>query len=254
LTDSLREDEDYLSQQAKQYYHSACVGATLRLSSLQELHPALLSRICAYYLREQGFKTDYQLLTAAKELVKKGTGSENLPGGCVLTAAKGSLAIRRPEPEIPCFYWKLPIPGTLTVADPATNQLISLEIQIISSKDYELQKKIYKNLLIFAADYDTIIGNLVVRQRLPGDRMALPRRGISKPVRRLFSEAELSMPMRQAAWVAADDAGIVWVQYVGNDSRTVLTEHTERVLLLTADHPEYQTAERKKHSDDGTIY
>lgn len=116
---------------------------------------------------------------------------------------------------------------------------------MVSAKDIESVKKIYKNDLIFCVDYDTIIGKLLFRNRLPGDRIVLPRREGSRLLKKLYSQLGLTPRQRQTAWVLADDSGVVWAEYTGPSERAVPGQNAMR--LLTAVRSQQQ--EGAQHND-----
>ena len=109
----------------------------------------------------------------------------------------------------------------------------SLNLQVLSQKDAVHFEKIYKNLLIFALDYDTIIGKLVFRQKLAGDRLKTLKSNGTKTVKKFFNEKKVPLANRQRALVVCDRAGILAVEFLGVSERTAVTEDTKRVLLIT---------------------
>ena len=87
-------------------------------------------------------------------------------------------------------------------------------------------------LLKNAIDYDKIVGELNIRTRMPEDRMHPIGRGLSKPVRRLQSEANISVNLREKAPVVADDNGVAWGYEIGTDERLKVDDHTKKVLIF----------------------
>ena len=92
---------------------------------------------------------------------------------------------------------------------------------------------LYKNLLIFALDYDTIIGKLIFRQKRSGDRLKTTKSNGTKTLKKFFNEKKVSIACRQRALVACDGAGILAVEFLGVGERSAVSEDTKRVLLIT---------------------
>ena len=94
-------------------------------------------------------------------------------------------------------------------------------------------EKIYKNLLIFALDYDTIIGKLVFRQKLGGDRLKTMKSNGTKTLKKFFNEKKVPVADRRRALVVCDDVGILAAEFLGVSRRAAVTEDTKRMLLIT---------------------
>ena len=106
----------------------------------------------------------------------------------------------------------------------------SVIFSVIDWENTEKNQKIYKKLLSFAVDYDTIIGKLLLRQRKSGDAISLPGRG-RRTLKKLFSEKGLTALERQTALVLADEAGVLWAEGIGTDVRCRAGENTRRLLI-----------------------
>ncbi|MEG2597123.1 MAG: tRNA lysidine(34) synthetase TilS, partial [Oscillospiraceae bacterium] len=107
-----------------------------------------------------------------------------------------------------------------------------ISLQIICYKDYADFQKIYKNLLIFALDYDTIIGKLIFRQKIDGDQMKLSQGNGTKTLKKWYQEKKLTPLQRQTALVICDQQGILGAEHIGVDRRAALTEKTVNVLQI----------------------
>lgn len=113
------------------------------------------------------------------------------------------------------------------------NEESSLHAAVIAIQDGENFKKIHKNLLKRTLDYDRIIGNAVLRHRQPLDKIRLANRGMTKTLKKLFSEEKIPLQIRDSLFVLADAQGVIWVEGFGCDERVALTQDTKRVLCFT---------------------
>ena len=108
----------------------------------------------------------------------------------------------------------------------------SVKTELISAENFKNQSKINKLLLKNAIDYDKIIGELVIRVRIPNDRLRPCGRGLSKPIRRLQAEADIDNQLREKVPVAADSIGVLWGYEIGTDQRVCVDENTKNVLIF----------------------
>lgn len=69
--------------------------------------------------------------------------------------------------------------------------------------------------------YDSIIGDLIVSHRQPGDKFRVAGRNCTKTLKSLFLEANLNQSERDAWPVLRDSEGIVWVYKLGLAERVV---------------------------------
>ena len=158
-------------------------------------------------------------------------GSVNLPGGRTALLADGRLQIRPavPRAAVPYFEWTIR-PGERCEICGRIYQ-----IACVSLEEYEKKKKIHKNLLKNTVNYDKISGDLVVRQRLPGDAYHPMGRQGGKSLKKLFNEAKISPEIRDTIPILCDSAGILLAYGCGCDERVRPDESTRRFLIITAE-------------------
>ncbi|MGI5856459.1 MAG: tRNA lysidine(34) synthetase TilS [Candidatus Merdivicinus sp.] len=233
MLQSLGEDRDFLAEQAGALYRQSAGERGLSLEPLRDAHRSLLSRVIVRFLREHGTEPDYAVLAAAEQAVRTGEGAVNLPGGCRLRAAAGFLRLEEPFSGAEGFSAELPsapeADGILAILPLPDGRMVRFQVQ--TAKDIESVKKIYKNDLIFCMDYDTIIGKLLFRNRLPGDRIGFAGRDGSRLLKKLYSEMGLTPRQRGSAWILADEAGVLWAEYAGLSRRAAPGPAAERILF-----------------------
>ena len=148
----------------------------------------------------------------------------------------------------------LPQDGTGTVIIPFeewdnNEKLIArweqkIRLAVLSADDYRENRKVYKNLLYFAVDYDTIMDNAQLRAPGPGDSIRLSGRGGQKTLKKLFQQAHLSRRERELRLVLAQGSNVIWVEGFGTDEASVPGPETEKVLAAFRD--EAAATERMK--------
>ncbi len=108
-----------------------------------------------------------------------------------------------------------------------TNQKLSLKISS------ECTQKVYKEMLLSTFDYDKIVGELVVRKRQEGDKIALPVRKVTKTLKKLFNEIKINPEERDNLFVLADEKSVIWVEKIGSDIRVMPDNNTKSFVNIS---------------------
>ena len=191
----LREDEDYLSQMA---------GETLPgVTELREMHPALRARALERFLKENGVsEPEKRHIALLEQLVfsDKPSARVDLPGGITVARRYDTLVV-------------------LGEAQPLSERVLegSLELPELG-------------LRVVCAEADTIVntpdtftvvpeGKIVVRSRLPGDRIRLS--GGTKSLKKLFIDRKIPASERLRIPIIADEAGVLGVWSIGADQNRI---------------------------------
>ena len=191
----LREDEDYLSRMA---------GETLPgVAALREMHPALRARALERFLKENGVsEPEKRHIALLEQLVfsDKPSARADLPGGITVARRYDTLEV-------------------LGEAQPLSERVLegSLELPELG-------------LRVVCAEADTIVntpdtftvvpeGRIVVRSRLPGDRIRLS--GGTKSLKKLFIDRKIPASERLRIPIIADEAGVLGVWGIGADQNRI---------------------------------
>ena len=185
----LRQEEHYLSRQ---------VELTDRVSVLREMDPALRNRALESFLRQQGVKEPQrEQIQLLKCLVFSNNPSARgaFPGGITIGREYDRL-IRLPQEEAPET-------AELALGSQKLPQW-KLEIHVSQAQSLEQGKT------VFTVQPE---GKIVVRSRLPGDRIRLP--GGSKTLKKLFIDEKIPAWERPFLPVLADEKGVLAVVGIG---------------------------------------
>lgn len=106
------------------------------------------------------------------------------------------------------------------------------EYTIKSELNTKISQKINDLLLDNLIDYDTIYGNLVLRSRKEGDKITLRKRNVTKTLKKLFIEENISREERDVLPVLADEHGVVWVYGFGVNKRNAITPNTNKAMVI----------------------
>lgn len=185
----LRQEEHYLSRQ---------VELTDRVSVLREMDPALRNRALESFLRQQGVKEPQrEQIQLLKCLVFSNNPSARgaFPGRVTIGREYDRL-LRLPQE-------KAPETTELALGSQKLPQW-KLEIHVSRAQSLEQGKT------VFTVQPE---GKIVVRSRLPGDRIRLP--GGSKTLKKLFIDEKIPAWERPFLPVLADEKGVLAVVGIG---------------------------------------
>lgn len=114
------------------------------------------------------------------------------------------------------------------------NSYFSVEI----GKFEKTSKKINKLVLDKLIDCDKISGKICLRTRKAGDDITLPRRGVTKSLKKLYSEMNIPVELRNHLPVLADDKGVVWVFSVGVCERCKVDDDSVNIVYVRGENNE----------------
>lgn len=222
---SLREDEEFLSSLADSYLAENCENGYLNIKT--EAPPAVLKRAIKKYaeLAVTGLFLDSNHINSIYSLCLKG-GRTSLPCDTSATAENGRL-----------FIGKSPENGK-----KPTFKVIT---EIKDNTFFENGEKVNNLLLNNSIDCDKIVGELILRTRLPGDSIRLAGRGCTKTLKKLMNELKVAKNLRDSIPVLADDGGVVWVYGAGTTNRCAVNEKTEKVMIITVSDVQNKMDEEK---------
>lgn len=124
---------------------------------------------------------------------------------------------------------EVPYTGQETIV--INNKKISL--LSINIDEFHNREKI--NNLVFHSflDYDTISSLSVFRCRKSGDSFRLPKRNVTKTVKRLFNEMKIPRDERDSVVMLASGSEILWIDGIGVSADHTVTDKTKKVLMIT---------------------
>lgn len=179
-------------------------GETLPgVTELREKHPALRARALERFLKENGVpEPEKRHIALLEQLVfsDKPSARADLPGGITVARRYDTLEV-------------------LGEAQPLSERVLegSLELPELG-------------LRVVCAEADTIVntpdtftvvpeGRIVVRSRLPGDRIRLS--GGTKSLKKLFIDRKIPASERLRIPIIADEAGVLGVWSIGADQNRI---------------------------------
>lgn len=79
---------------------------------------------------------------------------------------------------------------------------------------------------------NSVVGNLVLRTRKPGDEFTFPKRNVTKSLKKLFTEENIPIELRGKIPVISDDVGVVWILGFGVTKRCCASTHSDNIILV----------------------
>lgn len=81
-------------------------------------------------------------------------------------------------------------------------------------------------------DCNMLSGKLILRTRKPGDSFTFPKRNVSKTLKKLFTEENIPIEIRNKLPVICDDEGVVWVMGFGVTKRCLASKYSDNIILV----------------------
>ncbi len=103
---------------------------------------------------------------------------------------------------------------------------------IVLEKCVNYSKIVNQNDMCNMLDYASVVGKLALRTRKPGDEFTFKKRGVTKSLKKLFSEENIPVEIRNKIPVISDDIGVVWVQGFGVNKRCLASKDCGNIVLV----------------------
>ncbi len=228
---SLSRDSACLEQMAHQALETARVKDGLSAAAIRSVPDAVAIRVLSLYFQECGCPRPEAIhLEQALAALHKGSGRLNLPGGLELNVWHDRLCLAAIK-TVPEKGTEIRVTGSQTRL--WDGRILFLEVFPVS----EIKNRIKFHNLLFPIlmDYDTITRSrkiLTVRTRRAGDRFSPAGRGISKSLKKFFSEQRVPAAKREHLVLLEMDGELLWVEGFGVCDRCKVRPNTQNVLIL----------------------
>ncbi|MGI6772525.1 MAG: tRNA lysidine(34) synthetase TilS [Acutalibacteraceae bacterium] len=234
--ETVSRDEDFLEQETDKLLEEAAEDGKYRIDIINSAQPAIkfraLRRIVAEYISGGVEKRHIDTIDS---LLLNG-GSLDLSSDFRVTSDKTYLFVEeKPKP----LHQKAPQP-ILIVKSTITGEGIelrfenfSISLRIINREQADLLQKINREVCYNLLDYDKMASVIIVRGRNPGDKLRIKERGLTKTLKKLYSEQGLPQNLRAVNPVMADEAGVIWVNGFGADERCAADKNSKNCILIS---------------------
>lgn len=117
--------------------------------------------------------------------------------------------------------------------NPSLEGMPILKVQRLENSCEMEEKQPAKSCETIEIDGDTVIGELRLRHRLPGDQIIPFGMTGHKKVKDLLIDAKIPLKDRDKIWLICDDEKIIWVYGIRQHEHTRVTKNTREILRLS---------------------
>ncbi|MGI6745276.1 MAG: tRNA(Ile)-lysidine synthase [Firmicutes bacterium ADurb.Bin300] len=217
-----REDEELLTKMSEALFEKARIReGEFDLVKLREAEKPIRARLFSAVIEKMTDKSPGNEHTInAVENVLSGKGKTQLQKNLFAELKEDRLVFSRGDKA-----------EKLGEIQPESAEFcITTDLFRIKSTRYngKINDLLMKNLI----DYDTICGKLTLRGRKQGDKITLPKRNVTKTLKKLFNEERIDEKIRDLIPVLADEHGVVWVFGIGTDLKNAANEKSTNVIRV----------------------
>lgn len=221
---SIKQDEEYLSELCEKEYMNCFEGGALIEEKLASLPIPILKRVILKYLSEKT-ESDISAKHIDDIISLIGTNkSVNSAGGLKIQSRKGFVGVF--EETQNALPFEIEIKKANGAFEYPYGKVI---IEISEIKDLQILNKEDMDNCI---DCDKISNTLFLRSRKAGDELTLRKRGVTKSLKKLFNEEGIDAAQRNKIAVLSDGEHVIWVSSFGVSKKYSVGKNTERVMKI----------------------
>lgn len=215
-------ENDFMEQQAAEKEQQLRLTQnTWSRKGFLQLHPAMQRRVAALWLRQWGVQISEKKIEEMVQAVEEQETWELVKGKYF--AVKDVIVLKtesklRPYFEIPLAFGE--------------NSVYSGKKVRVLVQEYEKIENNCQDILKNVLDYDKINRTIVIRQKKDGDKIELQGTGHTRPLKKIFNEAKLTLEERACRVVLADETGPLWVEGFGAAQRAVPAKGSKWVVTI----------------------
>lgn len=206
MAGSLAEDSAYLENKADEWLFKNSDDNGLNLADFENTAPAVSKRAIKKY---------FEILFS--DILLDNRHINDIYSVCLSKSGKLSL---------PSDLYAVVKNGFLNFCGKDNENDINFAVKITEN---EKINNLFSNNTI---DCDKIVGKWTLRTRCEGDSIRLYGRGVTKTLKKLFTENKVDESLRSKIPIIADDSGVIWVYGFGVAQRVAVTKNTKKTLSV----------------------
>ena len=212
----LKNDEKFLEEETEKALNSR------NLSEIGNLPAAIKSRALAKIIKNfTKERIEEKHIKNLENLIIKKSGKTCIPGGKMLELKNGVLAICT-QPNEEALKWEYLIKPLNILTEIKTNIIIN----VVKTSDYS------KKIEDICIDFDKIPQNSVIRNRRAGDKFTFKKRGLTKSIKKIFSEMKIPLSQREKIPLIASGSEIIWCENLGVSKKYIPSKATKNIALI----------------------
>lgn len=225
----LRNDESFLSSLAEEELDRARINDGYDLKKLQSLDISVLSRIVIILLeRDYNIMPDYDTVMAICSAISA-SSRVRIKNGICADANSGVFRLYKIS-ENSAKSDLLPI--SVTDGVKADIEGRTVELKVMTKKEFDSIAKFNNLLFKNAVDYDIINAVTVMRNRKTGDMFTPKKRGWTKPLKKFLIDEKVVFEKRDKLLLIAQQSEVLWLEGFGVSQRARITDKTKKVLTI----------------------
>lgn len=201
---SLMEDNSYLENISEEILFKNLCDNGLSVKDCENIAPAIFKRV---------IKRNFEILFP--EIMLDNRHINDIYSICLCGGGKLNL---------PSNVYAVVKNGYLSYEDEEIKNTVNFAVKVTENENVN---NLFSNNVI---DCDKIIGKWILRTRLEGDKIRLYKRGVTKTLKKLFTENKVPNELRDKIPVIADEKGVIWVYGMGVCERVAVTKNTRKIL------------------------
>lgn len=219
--DSISLNLDFVEQSAKELIEKSCIGKnSYRLNEWQVCHEAVRRQAVSFLISPFLSKpVEFRHIELCCRAITESKGKVQLTKDLYLCVKDDIITIQTCSSV--CAGWKVKVDGEIVNSPYASYSVRLYDITQLERDDER-----------YAVDADTVNGKLVLRSRLPGDKIKDKHRGNTKTLKKLFCERKLPPDERNKIAVLSDDNGVLWVENICANAENAIGQNTKKVYIV----------------------
>ncbi len=224
---SLKLDESYLNSEAEKLIKKSQIDKnTYDIEIISEQHQAISNRVFIMLLKRYGVEVSTAKLDDLKRVCYDGK-KINLKNNVYAIAKSGKLTFSGGRVNDPAYSKEISLNSS--ELREITEDFFGRRVKVCLIERKNELTNIHNMFTKKNIDYDKIKGRIFLRNRLSGDKIRIPERGLTKSLKKLFNES-VPLERRQKTVILSDDDGVIFVEGFGADERVSADEGTRRIL------------------------
>lgn len=212
----LKNDEDFIEKETEKALKSSSLNEIINLPTA--LKSRALLKIIKKFTKE---RIEEKHIKNLENLIIKKSGKICIPGGKMLELKNNKITLCSPSNE-EALKWEYLIKPLNILTEIETNIII----KVVKSSDY------LKKAGDICIDFDKIPKNSVIRNRRAGDKFTFKKRGLTKSIKKIFSEMKIPISKREKIPLIAFENEVIWCENLGVSKNYIPNKATEKIALV----------------------
>lgn len=225
MSSQMNENNKFISECAKKALSNAENANGYRTDILSGLDGTVLSEAVTILAKKHDVIPEARHIELIKKIINHG-GAVNIGKNVTAVSKQGFLRIINCNKPRKNDTVEFKNQSTISINDK------KIVISKMNIDEFNKHKKINKLLFNNSIDYDTIPFNGVFRTRRAGDVFTLPKRNVTKSLKKYFCEIKLPQEKRDSVILLASNSEVIWIEGTGVSEKYRVTEFTQNVLTF----------------------